>query len=163
MDGLVPIRSGKPGRLRSVGGCAERVCAHVSDARGLCGSPGSSHGRGRAHCVRGPTSNESSAYLSGSVEFTASECPRSSDGVTWSTIGRSLRFEQDQDSLSTLCRPPCDLAAIGFAERLRGRHISSLAQRPAGRSVKRTNPQNLVARHAVQILSRTAHLIVTIV
>ena len=130
MDGLGPTRSGQPGRFRGVGGCAESVRAHVSDAGGLCSSPGSSHGRRRAHCMRGSTGNEPSAYLTGGIEFTASKRASSVDGITWSTICRSLRFEQDQDSLSTVCCPRCDLAAIEFTQRLRGRHASSLPYRP---------------------------------
>ena len=84
--------------------------------------------------MRGPTSDEPSAYLTGGIEFTPSKRPSSSDGIPWSTIGRSLRFEQGQDSLSTVRRPRCDEAAVGFAQRLWGRHASSFARGPAGRS-----------------------------
>ena len=46
--------------------------------------------------MRGPTSDESSAYLTGGIEFTTSKRPSSSDGIPWSAICRSLRFEQGQ-------------------------------------------------------------------
>lgn len=126
MDGLGPIRSGQPGRLRSVGGCAERVRAHVRDAGGLGSGPGGSHGRWRAHGSRGPTGDEPSADLTGRVELTAGERPSSSDGITWSTVVRSLRFEHGQDPFGAVGRPRGDLTAIGFAQRLRGGHASSL-------------------------------------
>ena len=80
--------------------------------------------------MRGPTSDESSAYLTGGIEFTTGKSPSSSDGIPWSAICRSLRFEQGQDSLSTVCCPRCDLAAVGFTQRLWGRHVSSLPHRP---------------------------------
>jgi len=129
-DGIGPIRSGQPSRVRGVGGRAERVRAHVRNTGGLGSSSGSSHGRRRTHGSRSPTGNEPSSYLTGRIELTASERPSSSDGITWSTICGSLRFEQDQDPLSTVCRPRRDLAAMGFTQRLRGRHASSLPHRP---------------------------------
>jgi hypothetical protein len=115
-DGRGLIRSGQPGRFRGVGGCAESVRAHVSDAGGLSSSPGGRHSRRRAHCVRGPTSNEAPANLTGGVKFTVSKRPSTSDGITWSAVCRGLRLEQDQGSLSTVRRPRCDEAAIGFAQ-----------------------------------------------
>lgn len=85
--------------------------------------------------MRGSTGNEPSAYLTGGIEFTPSERPGSRDCVTRSTICWSLRLEEDQDSFSTVCCPRCDLAAIGFTQRLRGRHPSSLPHGPGGGSV----------------------------
>ncbi len=84
--------------------------------------------------MRGPTCNEAPANLTGCIKFTLSKRPSTSDGITWSTIGRSLRLEQVQDPLSTVRRPRCDEAAISFAQRLRGRHASIFARGPAGRS-----------------------------
>ncbi|GAA1800542.1 hypothetical protein GCM10009749_05540 [Agromyces neolithicus] len=89
-DGLGLILRGQPSRFRRVGGGAEGVRAHVSDTRGLCSGPGGSHGRRRAHRVRGPTSNEPAAYLTGCLELTTGERPSAGDGITWSTICRSL-------------------------------------------------------------------------
>jgi hypothetical protein len=129
VDGLASIRSGQSDGFRCVGGRAEGMRTHVSDAGGLCSSPCRSHGRGRAHRPRGSSSNEPSAYLTSGIEFTASERPGSSDGITWSTICWSLRFEQDQHSLGTVCCPRCDQSTIRFAQRLRGGHFSSLPHR----------------------------------
>ena len=119
MDGLGPIRSGQPGRFRCIGGRAESMRTHVSDAGGLCSSPCRSHGRRRAHRLRGSSGNEPSTYLTSGIEFTASERPGSSDGVTWSTICRSLRFEQGQHPLGAVRCPRGDLSTIRFAQRLR--------------------------------------------
>jgi hypothetical protein len=66
--------------------------------------------------VRGPTSNEAPANLTGGIKFTLSKRPSTSDGITWSTVCRGLRLEQDHNSLSTVRRPHCDEAAIGFAQ-----------------------------------------------
>ena len=66
--------------------------------------------------MRGPTSNEAPANLTGGVKFTVSKRPSTSDGITWSPVCRCLRLEQDQDPLSTVRRPRCDDAAIGFAQ-----------------------------------------------
>jgi hypothetical protein len=66
--------------------------------------------------VRGPTSNEAPANLTGGIKFTLSKRPSASDGITWSTVCRSLRLEQDQDPLSTVRRPRCNEAAISFAQ-----------------------------------------------
>jgi len=110
VDRLGAIRSGQTDRFRGVGGCAQRVRAHVSDAGGLCSSPCRSHGRRRAHCVRGPTSNEPPPYLTGGIELTASKRPSPSDGITGSTIRRSLRFEHGQDPLGK-----GDLTPVFFA------------------------------------------------
>jgi hypothetical protein len=66
--------------------------------------------------VRGPTSNEAPANFTGGIKFTLSKRPSTSDGITWSTVCRSLRLEQDQDPLSTVRRPRCDEAAISFAQ-----------------------------------------------
>ncbi|CAH0216747.1 hypothetical protein SRABI26_02300 [Arthrobacter sp. Bi26] len=66
--------------------------------------------------MRGPTSNEAPANFTGGIKFTVSKCPSTSDGITWSTVGRSLRLEQDQDPLRTVRRPRCDEAAISFAQ-----------------------------------------------
>lgn len=126
MDGVGSIRSGQPGRFRGVRSGAESVRAHVSDAGGLRSSPGGSHRLRRTHCVCGSTSNEPSAYLPGGIEFPASECACSRDGIARSTICRSLRFEQGKHSLSTICCPRCNLAAIGLTQRLRRWHASSL-------------------------------------
>lgn len=115
-DGRGLVRSGQPGRFRGVSGCAESVRAHVSDAGSLSSSPGGRHCRRRAHCVRGPISNEAPANFTGGIKFTLSKRTSTSDGITWSTVCRSLRFEQDQDSLSTVRRPHCDQAAVGFAQ-----------------------------------------------
>jgi hypothetical protein len=81
VDGLGPVRSGQPRSFRGVGGRAQGVRAHVGDAGGLRGSPGGSYGFRRAHCVRGPTSNEPSPYLAGGIELTASKRPSSRDGI----------------------------------------------------------------------------------
>jgi len=66
--------------------------------------------------VRGPTSNEAPANFTGGIKFTLSKRPSTGDGITWPTVCRSLRLEQDKDSLSTVRRPHCDQAAIGFAQ-----------------------------------------------
>ena len=66
--------------------------------------------------MRGPTSNETPANFTGSIKFTLSKRPSTGDGITWSTVCRSLRLEQDQDPLSTVRRPRCDEAAISFAQ-----------------------------------------------
>ena len=66
--------------------------------------------------MRCPTSNETLSNFTGGIEFTPSKCPGADDGIAWSTIGRSLGLEQDQDSLSTVRRPRCDKAAISFAQ-----------------------------------------------
>lgn len=99
--------------------------------------------------MRGSTGNEPSAYLTGGIEFTASKRASSVDGITWSTICRSLRFEQYQDSLSTVCCPRCDLAAIEFTQRLRGRHASSLPYRPQADPLPDGGAQFLGRRRAV--------------
>ncbi len=115
-DGGALVRSGQPGRFRGVGGCAESVRAHVSDAGGLCRSTGGRHGCGRAHGLRGPTSDETAADLTRRIEFAPGKRTSASDGVTWSLVGRSLRFEQDEDTLSTVGCPGCHEAAISFAQ-----------------------------------------------
>jgi hypothetical protein len=58
--------------------------------------------------VRGPTSKEAPTNFTGGITFTLSKRPSTSDGITWSTVCRSLRLEQDQDSLSTVRRAHCD-------------------------------------------------------
>jgi hypothetical protein len=78
--------------------------------------------------VRGSASNEAPANLTGGVKFTASKRPRASDGITRSAVGRGLRLEQDQNSLSADRRPLRDDAPIGFAQRLRGRHAKIFTQ-----------------------------------
>lgn len=83
--------------------------------------------------MRGPTSNEAPANFTAGIKFTLSKRPSTSDGITCSTVCRSLGLEQDQGSLSTVRRPHCDQAAIGFAQGLRGGHASILARQPPAR------------------------------
>jgi hypothetical protein len=66
--------------------------------------------------MRGPTGNEAPTNLTGRIKFTPRKRPSTSDGITWSTVCRSLRLEQGQNPLSTVRRPRCDDAAISFAQ-----------------------------------------------
>lgn len=66
--------------------------------------------------MRGPTSNEAPANLTRGVKFTAGKRPSASDGITRSAVGRGLRLEKSKDPLSTVSRPRCDDAPIGFAQ-----------------------------------------------
>jgi hypothetical protein len=58
----------------------------MRNARRLRSSSGGSNGRGRTHCVRSPTGDEPSTYLTGRIELTASKRPSPGDRIAWSTI-----------------------------------------------------------------------------
>ena len=66
--------------------------------------------------MRGSISNEAPTNFTGGITFTLSKRPSASDGITWSTVCRSLGLEQDQDSLSAVRRPRRDEAAVSFAQ-----------------------------------------------
>lgn len=110
------VRSSQPGRFHCVSGCAERVGAHVRDAGSLSRRTGGRDRRRRTHRFRRSASNEPLADLSSGSKLTMSKRPSTSDGITWPAVCWSLRLEQDQDSFSTVRRPPCDDAAISFAQ-----------------------------------------------
>lgn len=124
------VRCGQPGSFRGIGGSAESVRTHVSDAGGLPSSARGGHCRWRIHGVRGPTGNEAPTNFTGGVKVTPSKRPGASDGITGSTVCRGLRLERDQDALSAVRRPGGDDTTVGFAEGLRGGHWSILAPVP---------------------------------
>jgi hypothetical protein len=74
-----------------------------------------------------------------------SKRPSTSNRITWSTVCRSLRLEHDKNAFSTVRRPGCHEAAIGFAQRLRGRHAGILARQPAGPSATDYATRDLLA------------------
>ena len=132
----------------------------MRDAGRLGSSPGSRHGCWRVHRVRGSTSNEPSTDLTGGIELTASERPRSSDRITWSIVCRSLHFEQGQDSLGTIRCPRCHLAAVTFTQGLQGWHVCSLPHQPPAER-KLQWPSRRIRRPEPNGFSRTRYSVVT--
>jgi hypothetical protein len=118
------IGSRQPGRFRRLGGGAKGMRAHVSDTRSLRGRPDGRH-RGRStHPASGAARDDAPPDFLSGAELTASEGPRPRYRVTRPVLCRSLRLEESQDSLSTICSPTRHGATIGLAQRLRRSHTS---------------------------------------
>ncbi|MDF9749501.1 hypothetical protein M2428_000938 [Arthrobacter sp. ES3-54] len=115
VDRLGLIGRRQSGRFRGIRGRPQGVRAHVGDGCGLRGRPRGSHRSRAIHLACGTASNKPSADLFGGTSLTASEGPGSSDGVAGATICRSLCLKYSHDSLSAVCGPSRDDAALGLA------------------------------------------------
>jgi len=133
-DSLRPIRDGKSSCLGGVGGRSQGVRAHMCNGRGLSCRSGGGHGGRTAHLASSALTGEAAPDLLRDVELTAGKGPCPRDGITGTTVARSLGLEESQDSLRAVRCPHRDDASVGFAQRLRRAHALSVPPRPAKRS-----------------------------
>jgi hypothetical protein len=131
----------------------EGMSGHVRRGRGLtrCASR-RCRGR-RLRVLSWDATIESTADPLPNAQLAAGESSCSGYQIPRATIVRSLRLEQHQDMLCTVCRPRCDGPPVSFAECLWGGHTSMLsvpgAPHPGERSaigapVPRPTPQREV-------------------
>ena len=74
-----------------------------------------------------PAGDEAAVDLARRVQLATGEGPRSGDGIARSIVRRRLRLEKREHPLSAIGRPACDEPAVGFGQRLRRYHASTLA------------------------------------
>ncbi len=137
-----PFRVRQRGGFRGIGGCPESMRTHVSDGSRLRGGPRGRHPDGRLRLPGGTPGDEALADLLGGAEFTAGKRSRTSDCISGPVILRSLGLEGGQSSLSAVRSPPSDDAAISFAQRLNGDHMSTISCRPQADPTRGRDPQS---------------------
>src|ERR1700736_54879 len=92
LDSLRAVGGGKPSRLGGIRGRAERVRAHMSDARRLAGRSGGGHRCRVAHLARSGTGDEPAANLPCNAEFATGKGARPGDGIAGAAVARSVRL-----------------------------------------------------------------------
>lgn len=131
VDDLWPIGSRQNGGFDGIRRGTQCMRAHVADAYGLTGGPGSRGGCGRTHLAGRHAADEAAADLLGNVQLATGERPSAGDGRARTIVSGSFGLEQHQDPLCAIGRPGGDKAPVGFAERLWRSHRPTLRSRPA--------------------------------
>ena len=157
-DGPWTVGGGKPSRLGGVRGGTEGVRAHVGNG---CGLPGCFRGSRRwrsGSLACGGASGEATPDFSCDIELAAGKGLRSSDGIAGTRITRSFRFEQPQNALCAVRRPPGDDPPVGLAQCLRRAYPLILPgtpnRRPGGRSA--TSSWRRVFQGPLKVANRSA-------
>lgn len=119
-----------------IGGRAERMSAHVADGDGLTG--GSSRGgRGTCHLAGGDAADEAATDLRSGVQLSPGERPGAGDGRARTIVSWSFGLEEAEDPFCAVRGPSGEETSVGFAERLRRPHRSTVRRKVASVSLTR--------------------------
>src|ERR1700760_2406420 len=94
LDSLRAVRGGQASRLGGIRRRAQRVRAHMGDARRLTGRSRGGHGCTVARLAGGGAGDETTADLPGNAKIPAGKGARAVDRITGAPIPRSARLEQ---------------------------------------------------------------------